>query len=172
MPRRKKSELYQLTDRIIKLYKEGKTLDQITEILQSEGYEISRSSIHRTIKDYKRVAAELRRSAEMAKALVEAIREDPTNTSAIEIAQSIIAQKLLEEAMMIETLNIRNPMALISAITKMAQAQVSVAKLRLEYERGYEAAKRRFLEELTRVLADEHPELLSKLVGIISGLKG
>ena len=57
MGRRSKAKMYDLVNRIIYLYeKEKMKIKDIESLLKSEGYDISKSSIHRTIKTNQELA--------------------------------------------------------------------------------------------------------------------
>ena len=59
MPRRSKIEVYNLLERVIDLYENRKlSIREIENILQKDGYSVSRSAIHRSLKNYNELAAQ------------------------------------------------------------------------------------------------------------------
>ena len=169
MGRRSKVDIYGLVERVLKLYDEGKTLREIEGILREEGYDISRESIRRKVKSAKEIAAIYKKSLEEAKILLEAVKDNP-NTDVVEVTNSLLAHKLFEFAKSIEELNFNNPNEFVLAVRQLSDAQVKVAKLRLDYQKGFEAAKREIMEAVSREL-ERHPELKSKLIEIISSIE-
>lgn len=169
MGKRKKAERLGIVDRIINLYTQGKTLDEIKEILNQEGWQISRSAIHRTVVDHKEAAKKFQEASEQARVLLETVLKDPTNTSVIEAIQSMLAQRLFEYTKSIEELEFATPEEFISAVSKLARAQVATARLRLEYQKGYEAAKQEVLQQIRTVLHE--PEVINLLEEKISKLE-
>lgn len=166
MSRRSKVELYGLVERVVKLYEEGKTLQEIEQILRSEGYDISREAIRRKLKSVREVAEVYRRSVEEAKVLLEEVRNNP-NTDVVEVVTSLLAHHLMNFTKEIENIDFDDPMKFIEAVRKLSDAQVRVARLRLDYQRGFEAAKKEIIDAVSRELS-KNQELRSKLINIIN----
>lgn len=169
MSRRSKVELYGLVERVVKLWEEGKTLQEIESILRSEGYDISREAIRRKLKSVKEVAEVYRKSVEEAKVLLEEVRNNP-NTDVVEVVNSLLAHHLMNFIKSIESIDFDDPMKFIEAVRKLSDAQVRVARLRLDYQRGFEAAKKEILEAVSQELS-KHPELKQKLIAIIDRIE-
>ena len=94
MGRRSKAKLYDLVNRIIYLYeKKNMKIKDIESLLRSEGYDISKSSIHRTIKTHKQLALEYKKIAEETKGLIEALKENPA-TDIMEAIHTILTNKI------------------------------------------------------------------------------
>lgn len=166
MSRRSKVELYGLVERVVKLWEEGKTLQEIEQILRSEGYDISREAIRRKLKSVREVAEVYRRSVEEAKVLLEEVRNNP-NTDVVEVVTSLLAHHLMNFTKEIENIDFDDPMKFIEAVRKLSDAQVRVARLRLDYQRGFEAAKKEIIDAVSRELS-KNQELRSKLINIIN----
>lgn len=166
MSRRSKVELYGLVERVVKLWEEGKTLQEIEQILRSEGYDISREAIRRKLKSVREVAEVYRRSVEEAKVLLEEVRNNP-NTDVVEVVTSLLAHHLMNFTKEIENIEFDDPMKFIEAVRKLSDAQVRVARLRLDYQRGFEAAKKEIIDAVSRELS-KNQELRSKLINIIN----
>lgn len=170
MGRRSKVDLLGLVERILELYnKEGKTIQEIEEILRAEGYDISRESIRRKLKSTKDIAELYKKSMEEAKVLIDAVRENP-NTDVIEVTTSLLAHNIMNFVKEIESIDFDDPLRFIEAVRKLSDAQVKVAKLRLDYQKGFEAAKREIIETLSREL-NKMPEFREKLVSIIDKIE-
>lgn len=167
--RRSKVELFGLLERVIKLWEEGKTLQEIEQILRSEGYDISRESIRRKIKSVREVAEVYRKSVEEAKVLLEEVRNNP-NTDVVEVVTSLLAHHLMNFTKSIESIDFDDPMRFVEAVRKLSDAQVRVAKLRLDYQKGFEAAKKEITDALAREL-NKNPELKEKLIAMISTIE-
>jgi hypothetical protein len=170
MSRRSKVDLYGLLDRVIYLYEQEKrSIAEIEQILRAEGYDISRESIRRKIKSSREIAEVYRKSLEEAKVLIDAVRSNP-NTDVIEVTSSLLAHKLFEFSKTVEELDFQSAEEFIKAVQRLADAQVKVARLRLDYQKGFEAAKKEIIQALSVELAKE-PELLRKLKDIINNVK-
>jgi hypothetical protein len=170
MSRRSKVDLYGLLDRVIYLYEqEKKSIAEIEQILRAEGYDISRESIRRKIKSSREIAEVYRKSLEEAKVLIDAVRSNP-NTDVIEVTSSLLAHKLFEFSKTVDELDFQSAEEFIRAVQRLADAQVKVARLRLDYQKGFEAAKKEIIQALSLELAKE-PELLRKLKEIINNVK-
>jgi hypothetical protein len=174
MGQRSKVDLYGLLDRIIKLHtgEEGgspKTIEEIEIILRGEGYDISRESIRRKLKSSKEVAAVYQKSLEEAKILLDAVRNNP-NTDVVEVTNSLLAHRLFEFAKSVEELNFDDPSEFVWSVNKLSDAQVKVAKLRLDFQKGFEAAKKEIMQKVSAELSRQ-PEIKGRLVNIIEGIR-
>jgi len=167
---RSKVDLYGIAERVISLYmKEGKTLKEIEELLREEGFDISRESIRRSVKSAKEAASEYTEAYEESRAIVDAVRENP-NTDTYEAITSLIASHLLKEVKNIESFDFEDPAQMLNSISKMARTQVQISKHRLNFEKGFAAAKREFLSALDSELAS-YPDLKAELTRVVSGME-
>jgi len=169
MSRRSKVDIYGLVEQVLALYEEGKTIAEIEQILRSEGYDISRESIRRRIKSAKEVAEVYKKSLEEAKILLETVRDNP-NTDVVEVTNSLLAHKLFEFAKSVEELDFDNPMAFVKAVNQLSEAQVRVAKLRLDYQKGFEAAKKEIMQAVAKEI-EKYPDLKARLLEIIQNVE-
>lgn len=132
MPPRPKATLYDIVERIIHMYhKEKKQIREIESILKAEGYHISRSSIHRTLKGYNDVAKELLEIKEEVKALMESVKENPA-TDTLEIIVSLVSTRLMKFIKDIEGFDFDDPSDLIQSIYKLATAAEKLQRYREE----------------------------------------
>lgn len=132
MSRRAKADLYKLIDRIIYMYhEEKKGIRTIANILQAEGYDISKSSIHRTLKSYADAAREFQEIYEEAKVLVEALKEKPAS-DVMEGITKILANRLFRFVKDIEAMDFEKPEELILSIDRLAKAIERLERYRAE----------------------------------------
>lgn len=169
MGRRSKIELQSLTERVVRLYQEGKTIAQIAEILRSEGYDTSREGVRRAVKSAREMALELKKATEEARVMMEAVRNSP-NTDLAEAVLTRFASLLMKESSALEGMSLEEPMEYIDAISKVANAQAKLGSVRMKYQNGFEAAKQAVLEALRQELR-QHPDLLERLEGIVLALE-
>lgn len=170
MGRRSKTELYGLIERIFRMYnEERKSLVDIEKELRSEGYDISREAIRRSVKSSKQMASQLKKSLEEARVMIDAVRENP-NTDLVEATVAHLGGLLYKETSTFDELRFDDPMQAVQAVGKLAEAQTKIARLRLDYQKGAEAAKNAVKEAL-RVELEEHPDLLERLTAIVSSIE-
>jgi len=80
MARRKKAQLYDIIQKIIYLYEnEKKDFRTIESILRTEGYDISKSAIHRAYKDYSEAAELYNKWWDKIEILVQQTQNKPTS---------------------------------------------------------------------------------------------
>ncbi len=132
MARRSKAKMYDLVNRIIYLYeKEKMKIKDIESLLKSEGYDISKSSIHRTIKTNQELAQQYKKIAEETKGLMEALKENPA-TDLMEAVHTILTNKIFEFVRQIEKLTFDDPVELTHAISRLSKSLESLQKYREE----------------------------------------
>ena len=135
MPRRKKAQLYDIITRIVYLYeREKKSFKEIESILKTEGYDISKSAIHRAYKSYVQAAEEFKKIYEETKALIDTLKENPA-TDVMESIAVILANRLFKFVKDIEAMDFETPEELISAVQKLAKTLTDLQKVREERER-------------------------------------
>jgi len=160
MPRRSKAKLYDLVNRIIYLYeKKNMKIKDIESLLKSEGYDISKSSIHRAIKTHQQLAEEYKRAAEEMKALIETIKDLPASDM-MEAIHAHLTTKLLEFTKQIESLAFDDPVDFINAVSKLAKSIESLQKYREErveklMKKIQEEAKKQGVEEFGQFVIQE-----------------
>lgn len=157
MGKRSKADLYKLIDRIIYMYhEEKKDIRTIANILQAEGYDISKSSIHRTLKSYADAAKEFQEIYEEAKVLVETLKEKPAS-DVMEGITKILANRLFRFVKDIEMMDFEKPEDLILSIDRLAKAIERLERYRAEKVRAImEEAKKEEIskEDLLRMLKE------------------
>ncbi len=169
MGKRSKVDLYGLTERVVYLYEsEKRTLKEIEATLRDEGFDISRESIRLKIKSSREVAETYRQSLDEAKVLLETVKDNP-NTDVIEVTNSLLAHHLFRFVKSVEELNFEDSTDFARSVNQLANAQVRVAKLRMNFERGVEYAKAEIQRSVAREL-DKYPEFKQRLFKIIDGV--
>ena len=135
MPRRKKAQLYDLISRIVYLYEEKKlSFKEIESILRAEGYDISKSAIHRAYKSYAETAEEFKKIYEETKALIDTLKENPA-TDVVEGISVILANRLFKFVKDIESMEFETPEELILSVQRLAKTLSDLQKVREERER-------------------------------------
>ena len=135
MPRRKKAQLYDLINRIVYLYEtEKKSFKEIESILRAEGYDISKSAIHRAYKSYAETAEEFKKIYEETKALIDTLRESPA-TDVMEGIATILANRLFKFVKDIEAMDFETPEELILSVQRLSKTLSDLQKIREEREK-------------------------------------
>jgi len=135
MPRRKKAQLYDLINRIVYLYEtEKKSFKEIESILRAEGYDISKSAIHRAYKSYAETAEEFKKIYEETKALIDTLKENPA-TDVVEGISVILANRLFKFVKDIESMEFETPEELILSVQRLAKTLSDLQKVREEREK-------------------------------------
>ena len=172
MPKRNKIEMQGLVERICSMYfNDHMTHKQITEILKEEGYDISKSGVGRTLVDQAAQMKAYKDSAKKAVAIVEELGKTP-GLNIAEASVQMIQAKLLEEVNKFENFSTLSPEELLRAVVRNTDAQTKIARVKLEYERGYkkglfEAAKTVEAEGKKAGWSDERVEFVkSKIMGL------
>lgn len=169
MGRRSKADLFDLTDRILELYTRDKlTIREIADQLQTEGFEISREAVRRSVKDSKALAGEMRKSIDEARVMMDAVRDNP-NTDIAEAVVTRFAGLLLQESQQIDALEFEDPGDAILAAGRLANAQAKLGSVRLKYQSGFEAAKRAVIAAMKKELQTA-PDLLDRLAVVVNNL--
>lgn len=172
MPKRNKIELQGLVERIVHMFYEDKmTHIQIAETLKSEGYDVSKSGVGRTLVSHASQMKAYRDAAAEAIEIVKEVKKTPgldINEATVQIAST----KLLKEVESFKNFNTLEPEEVLKAVSRLATSQTQIAKVKLEYERGYkkglfEAAKAVEEEVKKAGWSDEKVEFVkSKIMGL------
>lgn len=172
MPKRNKIEMQGLVERICKMYFNDKmSHKQITETLRAEGYDISKSGVGRTLVDQAAQMKAYKDSAKKAVAIVNELGKTP-GLNIAEASVQMVQAKLLEEVNKFENFSTLSPEELLRAVVRNTDAQAKIARVKLEYERGYkkglfEAAKTVEAEGKKAGWSDERVEFVkAKILGL------
>ena len=172
MPKRNKIEMQGLVERICTMYFNDKMSHrEITDTLRSEGYDISKSGVGRTLIDQAAQMKAYKDSAKKAVAIVSELDKTP-GLNISEATVQLVQAKLLEEVNKFENFSTLSPEELLKAVVRNTDAQAKIARVKLEYERGYkkglfEAAKTVESEGKKAGWSDERVELVkAKIMGL------
>ncbi|MGP1418341.1 MAG: phage protein Gp27 family protein [Sphaerochaetaceae bacterium] len=170
MSTRSKAELLGLVERIVSMHSEQHiTCKDIEETLRSEGYDISRESIRRTVKSNKSIASELMKTREETVALIDAIRDNPA-TDTNEATLDFLISKAFEYTKSIEDLNFKDLPELAAFISKMTRAKTQIVKQRLEYSQVFDRAKGELIAQLQRALEGD-AELYKRMKILVESME-
>ena len=169
MPKRSKAELLGLVERIKREYDAGKTTRQIADGLKQDGFDIGKSSVQRSLKTSNEAAEAYKKDVRESQVLMEVVQNTP-NTDVSEVAISLMSQKMLKYVKQIDGLEFETPEEFIRSLAQIAQTQARLGKLRMDYTKGFEAAKGEVLKGLADELKHE-PELMMRLAQVVATLK-
>lgn len=168
--RRSKAESLGIVERIIDLYSRDKmNSEQIATTLNHEGIKLSARAIRRTLRTNAEAAVQLRKAQEDSKVLLESIK-DTAGTDLVDAANQLMARKLVDYIKDLDGLDFDDPKDLFNALSAITSGTVGIGRLKMEFTRGVKAAKADLKKELTKLLANEDPELLLRLVDAIESI--
>ena len=180
MPRRNKIELQGLVDRVIDMFHKDKISQrEIADILKSEGFDVSKSGVGRVLLDHASQMQAYKDAAMEATAIVKELRAS-SGLDLAEATNQIIQTKLLSAVKNIDIseLDEMELDSLFSAVRKNSQSQVQIARVKLEYQKGYnkglfKAAEIVEVESKKAGLSDENISLIKyKILGLkVKGVK-
>ena len=160
MPRRKKATLQDLITRIVHLYEDDKkTFKEIEAILRAEGYNISKSAIHRAYRDYKEFAQKYNEWWDKIETVVKMTQDKPT-TFMLSAVVSTLTQHVMDFVKDIDFMEFEDPGDLIRAVKQLTEMAKSLEeyigeKLKKAVEKIEEEGKKKkippeFLEMIKR----------------------
>lgn len=153
MPRRNKIELQGLVDRIVDMfYRDKMTQAEIAQQLKEEGYDVSKSGVGRALLDYAGQMKAYKEAAAEAAAIVKELRGE-SGLDLAETTSQLLQVKLLSAVKSVDTTELDDMELkdLFSAVRKNTQSQVQIARVKLEFERGY----RKGLFKAAQVIEEE-----------------
>lgn len=172
MPKRNKIELQGLVERIVQMFYEDKMSQKdIAETLKKEGFDVSKSGVGRTLVSHASQMKAYRDAAVESAELIKELKGTP-GLDVTDATTQLVGVKLLEEVKKFENFSTLEPEEVLRAVARNTDAQAKIAKVRLEYERGYrkglfEASKTIEEEGKKAGLSDESVALIkSKVMGL------
>ena len=174
MPRRNKVEIQGLVDRIVDMfYNQNLSQREIAEKLKEEGFDVSKSGIVITLVDYAGQMKAYKEAAIEAANMVKELKNE-AGLNLAETTSQLLQVKLLSAVkdVEVEDLDEMKLNDLISAVHKNTLSQVQIARVKLEYERGYKkglfaAAELVETEGKKAGISDENIEIIkAKLLGL------
>lgn len=167
---RTKAELLGLVERVVDMYeKDHMTIEKIEAALRSEGYDISRESIRKTVKKNKTIARELEKARTETEALINTIRSNPA-TDVNEATADFLIAKSFEFVKQIESVDFKDLPELADFIKKITKVKTDIVKQRMEYQKVYNRAKDEIMGELQKAL-ENRPDLYEQIFTIVSQLE-
>lgn len=167
---RTKAELLGLVERVVDMYeKDHMTIEKIEAALRSEGYDISRESIRKTVKKNKTIARELAKARTETEALINTIRSNPA-TDVNEATADFLIAKSFEFVKQIEAVDFKDLPELADFIKKITKVKTDIVKQRMEYQKVYNRAKDEIMGELQKAL-ENRPDLYEQIFTIVSQLE-
>ncbi|GIW22585.1 MAG: hypothetical protein KatS3mg068_2473 [Candidatus Sericytochromatia bacterium] len=132
MRRTNKVNLYGLIEDIITLYeKENLSFYEIEDYLKKQGYDISKSSIHKAYKTYKEAAKAYSQKFDEIQLLLTSLKDKPT-TEMMEAISAIIARHLLEFVKDIDSISFDNAEELAKVAKTVSDMSDKLQKIREE----------------------------------------
>ncbi|EJB8506374.1 DUF3486 family protein [Vibrio parahaemolyticus] len=173
MAKKSKIELQGLSERIIDMYdKEQMTLTDITAVLSDEGWEVSRAGVHREVKKWETFLEEQKERDRFAKKFLDEFRDRP-NTDVSEIGLQVLQSKIVEVVKNydVTTNSFGDITKLVNSLARLSDSQVNLDRLKTEFRKGVDAAKKELEDEFKVLLEESNPELLIQLVEIIRSVR-
>lgn len=137
MSKRNQCELLGITERIYSLYHDdGMSLKAISELLNKEGCNVSKASIHRAIKAKDESKKELEIVAEKTRVVMETFKDTDIDT-ALDEMNSALHGKLLAAIASMEEIQETDPEKLLKMFELLNRANASALKLKMAYEKGF-----------------------------------
>ena len=122
----------EIRDTVADLFKDGATVDQITEALHELGVRIGRSSVGRHVKGLAEIGEQMRRSRHIAEALAENLGDKPGNELAqlnMELMHNVLFNLMTAEEGGVVELDAKEAMFTASALRSIVGAQKTAADL-------------------------------------------
>ncbi|RYU41891.1 DUF3486 family protein [Aliivibrio finisterrensis] len=173
MAKKSKIEMQGLLERVIDMYvNDGVTLTDITNTLSDEGYDLSVSGVQRVVRNNKELIEEQRLIQEHADAFLNEFRNSP-NTDVSEINLQIMQRNVFNALRELDfsAYKFEDPTKLANLVARLSDSQVNLSRLRVEFNKGVDAAKDKIEKSLQVLLKEKDPELLLKLVTIVKEMK-
>lgn len=175
MPKRSDLIQQKLVSRVIEMYhKDNMKVVDIADQLRAEGYKTSKSAVGRAIKQHAEYMKEIEAARREAEAIIEATKQTP-GTDIADATMQITITKLLAELKAIEDFEDLETEQVLNAISKISRAQGYLAKVKLDYAKGYrkglfDAAKEIGAEAKRLGLTEETVAVIrAKVLGLDNG---
>jgi hypothetical protein len=170
MGQRPKAELLDLVERVCSMHDETMmTFADIETQLRSEGIDISREAIRRTVKSNKTIAKELMKTREETTALINTIRDNPA-TDTNEATLDYLIGKAFQYTKTIESVEFADLPELAKFVKDMTRAKTQIVRMRMDYQAMFAKVKEGVLKDLQRAL-EGNPEIYNQLFAIVNNLE-
>ncbi len=169
--RRKHHKVQDLPDELMATVNEklvdGYTYQEIADFLKELGHPVGKSSVGRYGKDFLSRLERLKIVKEQAKTIVNNSADAPA-TEMAEAANQLAMQLIMEALMQVENLEGAKITSIMQSLAKLETSGVRREALKLNFNRGVEAA----IEKIKAGLKEElgaNPELMNKLAAMVDG---
>jgi hypothetical protein len=177
MGQKSKAVQYGLKELIAEKWDGGKktivyVTEEVNKYLEANGLKltVSREAIRHAIRDYEDEIADVRRGVEASKAMAEVFKDHP-GTEQAEAMLMYLSQLVTKELRTVESINFKDdPMGMIIAASKLAQAQAKLSQYRIQAVKALDRAKKKIKAELQEAIRHD-PELLERLCKIVDDTK-
>ncbi len=170
MAPRSKAELLDIVERVCAMHSEQMmTFTDIEAQLRSEGIDISRESIRRTVKTNKTIAKELMKTRAETTALINTIRDNPA-TDTNEATLDYLIGKAFQYTKTIESVEFADLPELAKFVKDMTRAKTQIVRMRMDYQAMFQKVKEGVLKDLQRAL-EGNPDLYNQLFTIVNNLE-
>lgn len=152
MPRKSNVEMEGVLERAVNLHEvENMTIKQIAELFKSEGFSVSASGVQRALRAKKLSEKEFQKKLKDTEIFIEATK----NTPGLQMAKAgtdMAMAMLLTELQGMENLGTLTDGEIIDKLARVVKAQKDIAKLTLDYEKGYNQGLFKAKEELEKAV--------------------
>jgi hypothetical protein len=172
MGRRSKIEAERVAERCHYLFfTEKLTIKEVTErLIEEDDFTGSRESVRRYIEKAKAMANQFQEYQEQARIMMEQWKDTP-NTEMSEALLMQLTGLMMQRAMTLDMNDIEDPLDVINATGKLVEASTKASKLRMDFNKGFGAAKDAVVKALKENLQAKDPELLERLTRVVFSLK-
>lgn len=152
MPRKSNVEMEGVLERAVKLHEEeNMTIKEIAELLKAEGFIVSASGVQRALRAKKLSEKEFQKKLKDTEIFIEATK----NTPGLQMAKAgtdMAMAMLLTELQGMENLGTLTDGEIIDKLARIVKAQKDIAKLTLDYEKGYKQGLFKAKEEIEKAV--------------------
>lgn len=169
MSRRKHHKVATLPPEVVDAVNEklvrGHTYEEITAYLMEMGTPVSKSAVGRYGKDFMGKLERLKQVRDQAKAIVES-NQDAPGTQLAEATSELALSMIMETLATMDSLQEEKVTELLKVLPKLADASTKREALKLQFNKGVEAASVRIKDSLKKEL-EADPELLQRVIELV-----
>ncbi|AEG60028.1 phage protein Gp27 family protein [Desulforamulus ruminis] len=173
MGRRKHHKVAALPPEIVEAVNEmllqGHTYEEIADYLKNMGTPVSKSAVGRYGKDFHAKFERLKQIRDQAKAIIES-NDGAPGTQLAEATTELAISMIMETLSELDGLQGEKVTELLKVLPKLADSGTRREALKLQFNKGAEAALARLKEELKAELNSE-PDLLQKMYELADRVK-
>lgn len=159
----------EINDTIVNKRPGRKTYKEMEDWLKADGYDISDSSLQRYGKNFLAKLERIKTACEQAKTILET--SSGLKTDMAEATSTVAFQLLMEVLINTDAEKVDNTtLNAIKALAMLERSTVSREKLKLEYDKGVNAAVEQFDDRFSKGMSN-HPEFLIQMKEILETMK-